>query len=69
MLKVAILLIRGYQILISPAIPPCCIYTPSCSHYALEAYRKHGFWRGSRATLVRLIRCGPWSAGGWDPVR
>ena len=69
MRHLAVLLIRTYQICVSPCLPRCCIYTPSCSHYALEAYRRLGFWRGSKVAAVRLLRCGPWSAGGQDPVR
>jgi len=45
-----------------------CIYTPSCSVYSMEAYRKHGFFAGSWLTLKRLLRCGPWGKGGFDPV-
>lgn len=64
-----VLLIRTYQIVVSPGLPRCCIYSPSCSHYAIEAYQRLGFWRGSWATAARLLRCGPWSVGGEDPVR
>ena len=69
MKHLAVALIRAYQIFVSPCLPSVCIYTPSCSNFALEAYRRHGFWRGSKATAVRLLRCGPWCAGGEDPVR
>lgn len=69
MTRLAVLLIRLYQVAISPWIGARCIYTPSCSQYAIDAYRKRGFWRGSTATLARLLRCGPWRAGGADPVR
>ncbi len=69
MTRLAVFLIRLYQATISPWIPARCIYTPSCSQYAIDAYEKRGFWRGSKATLMRLLRCGPWSAGGEDPVR
>jgi len=66
---VAILLIRIYQRLVSPGLPDCCIYTPSCSEYAAQAYQQHGFWRASWLALRRLARCGPWGAGGEDPIR
>ena len=62
------LLIRLYQKTISPWIPCCCRFTPSCSRYALEAYRRHGLWRGSWLTIWRLMRCQPFCRGGWDPV-
>ena len=68
MAQLAIALIRAYQKLLSPFLPPNCIYSPSCSAFALEAYRRHGFWRGTRFSLRRLLRCWPWCAGGYDPV-
>jgi len=64
----AIFLIRLYQRLVSPGLPACCIYAPSCSRYAVEALEQHGFWRGSWFALRRLVRCGPWGVGGEDPV-
>lgn len=67
--QLAIALIRMYQHLVSPCLPSNCIYSPSCSNYAVEAYRRHGFWRGTWATCRRLVRCGPWCTGGEDPVR
>lgn len=57
-----------YQKVISPYLPSCCRFTPSCSNYALEAYRKHGLFRGSILTAWRLLRCQPFCRGGWDPV-
>ena len=45
-----------------------CIFTPSCSVYSMEAYLRHGFVVGSWLTLKRLLRCGPWGKGGFDPV-
>ena len=45
-----------------------CIYSPSCSVYAMEAYEKHGFFVGSWLTLKRVLRCAPWGHGGFDPV-
>ena len=69
MSRVALLFIRLYQILISPLLPKdVCRFTPSCSQYAAEAYRKHGFWRGSWLTARRLLHCHPWHPGGVDPV-
>jgi len=63
-----IALIRIYQRLVSPALPACCIYSPSCSHYAADALRRHGLLRGGWLALRRLARCGPWRLGGIDPV-
>ena len=61
-------LIGFYRKAISPYLPKCCRFTPTCSQYALEAYRIHGFWRGSGLTIWRLLRCQPFCRGGWDPV-
>ena len=63
-----ILLIKIYQKAISPLLPPCCRFTPSCSHYAVEALRTHGFIRGFALTVWRILRCNPWCRGGYDPV-
>jgi putative membrane protein insertion efficiency factor len=68
MIKLAVLLIRAYQLLISPLIPSCCRFYPSCSHYAQEAFTRHGFRQGLILSLRRLGRCHPFQAGGWDPV-
>lgn len=46
-----------------------CIYTPSCSVYSMEAYREYGFCKGSWLTAKRILRCGPWGQGGFDPVK
>jgi len=61
-------LIRGYQLLISPVLPPACRYLPSCSDYAAEAVARHGALRGSWLALRRLARCHPWGGSGYDPV-
>jgi putative membrane protein insertion efficiency factor len=45
-----------------------CRFTPSCSFYSIDAYRRHGAWRGTRLTVARLLRCHPWGGGGHDPV-
>ena len=57
-----------YQRLVSPAIPRRCKYEPSCSRYALEAIRGYGILRGLVLASWRLLRCNPWSYGGYDPV-
>ncbi|MCA9545737.1 MAG: membrane protein insertion efficiency factor YidD [Myxococcales bacterium] len=68
MSRLAIAFVRLYQRLISPLFPPSCRFTPTCSHYAVEAYQVHGFLGGSWRTLRRLGRCHPWHPGGHDPV-
>jgi putative membrane protein insertion efficiency factor len=61
-------LVRGYQLLISPFVPPSCRFHPTCSHYAIEALRKHGALKGAWLTVRRIVRCHPWHPGGHDPV-
>lgn len=63
-----LLLVRVYQLCISPLTPPACRYTPTCSQYALEALRKYGPLKGGWLTLRRLARCHPWGGSGYDPV-
>ncbi|MEA2313794.1 MAG: uncharacterized protein QOI03_486 [Solirubrobacteraceae bacterium] len=60
--------ILAYQRVISPAIPRRCKYEPSCSRYALGAIRRYGILRGLVLAGWRLLRCNPWSHGGYDPV-
>jgi uncharacterized protein len=57
-----------YQKLISPALPRRCKYEPTCSRYAVEAIRSFGVLKGSVLAAWRLLRCNPWSYGGYDPV-
>lgn len=61
-------MIRGYQLLIRPILPPSCRFYPSCSHYAAEAVTQHGAVHGSWLALRRILRCHPWGDGGYDPV-
>lgn len=61
-------LIRVYQLTLSRVLPPSCRFDPSCSQYGYEAYRKHGIVGGTWRTAWRILRCNPWSAGGYDPV-
>ena len=68
MTNVALLIIRAYQVLISPLFPSSCRFAPTCSQYAAEALSRHGVWHGLRLTLRRLARCHPFHPGGWDPV-
>jgi uncharacterized protein len=57
-----------YQRVVSPAIPRRCKYEPTCSRYAVEAIREYGILRGLVLAGWRLLRCNPWSHGGYDPV-
>lgn len=61
-------IVRFYKRWISPLLPPACRYEPSCSTYALEAIELHGAIRGGWLALWRLLRCHPFSRGGFDPV-
>jgi uncharacterized protein len=65
---VAMLLIRGYQVGISPFLPPSCRFVPSCSEYGYQAIEKYGIIRGGAMTVWRILRCNPFGKGGYDPV-
>jgi putative membrane protein insertion efficiency factor len=65
--KLLLLLIRGYQITISPLLGPVCRFEPSCSRYAMACLRDHGFFRGTWLSVVRLAKCHPFHPGGYDP--
>ncbi len=60
--------IHAYRRFVSPLIPRRCKYHPTCSAYAVQAIRRFGILRGSRLAAWRLLRCNPWSQGGYDPV-
>ncbi len=64
----AIALVKFYRKFISPLKQPCCRFTPTCSEYALEAFRKRGFFVGLALTVWRVLRCNPFGRGGYDPV-
>ena len=68
MKHVMIWLIGLYRKYISPLKPPCCRFTPTCSAYAIEAFQKRGFFVGFGLTVWRILRCNPFSKGGYDPV-
>lgn len=61
-------LIRLYQLTLSPFFGRQCRFHPSCSHYAAEAIQTHGAFKGTWLAGWRLLRCGPWTPGGYDPV-
>jgi uncharacterized protein len=65
---IALLPVRLYRRLVSPVLPKRCKYHPSCSEYAVEAVRSYGLARGTVLAGWRLLRCNPWSHGGYDPV-
>lgn len=60
--------IRWYRRFLSPLKPPMCRFSPTCSAYAIEAIERHGVFRGSWLTVWRILRCQPFSKGGYDPV-
>lgn len=66
--RVLLALIRGYQRYISPWLPDSCIYSPTCSQYAVEAIAKYGAAKGSWLAFRRILRCNPFHRGGYDPV-
>jgi hypothetical protein len=66
--KLPVMLIKLYQWILSPYIGNQCRFMPTCSHYAIEAYTKHGVLKGTYLTVTRIARCHPWHAGGHDPV-
>lgn len=63
-----VLLIRFYQICISPFTPASCRFSPTCSHYMLEALKKYGLIKGSWLGIKRIAKCHPWGGSGYDPV-
>ncbi|MDO5047114.1 MAG: membrane protein insertion efficiency factor YidD [Anaerococcus sp.] len=68
--KIFIKIIRFYQLFISPQLGQSkCKYYPTCSHYAIDAFRKHGFLKAFFMSVWRILRCNPFSKGGYDPVK
>jgi len=63
-----ILIVKFYRKFISPLKPACCRFEPTCSQYSMEALNKHGFFKGTALTVWRILRCQPFSRGGFDPV-
>jgi uncharacterized protein len=66
--QLLILVARLWQLGPSLLLPPSCRYTPSCSHYAIEALRRHGAIKGGWLAVKRIMRCHPWGGHGYDPV-
>ena len=68
MRTVLILLVRAYQVVLSPLFSGCCRFEPSCSNYMIEALEVHGACKGVLLGVWRLLRCHPFGASGYDPV-
>lgn len=66
--KLAIGLIKGYQVAVSPLLPSTCRFYPTCSEYAVQAIGKYGLIRGGLKAVRRILRCHPFSPGGYDPA-
>ena len=67
--ETGITLIKAYQRFVSPMLPPSCRFAPSCSLYTLQAVERYGLIRGSLMGARRMLRCHPFSKGGFDPVQ
>lgn len=65
---IAIHIVKFYRMYISPLKKPTCIFIPTCSQYSLEAFEKYGFFKGGFLTIKRILRCHPFSKGGYDPL-
>ncbi|ULE35606.1 membrane protein insertion efficiency factor YidD [Mycobacterium sp. IDR2000157661] len=66
--RTVVYLIQLYRHTISPLRLPTCRFTPTCSQYAVDALSEYGLMRGGWLAVVRLLKCGPWHKGGWDPI-
>ncbi len=66
--KISAVLIKIYQYIISPVLPPSCRFYPTCSEYALEAINEFGFGKGLLYAIKRIFKCHPFHEGGYDPI-
>lgn len=66
--RIAIVFIKFYRNFVSPIFPPSCRFTPTCSEYSLQAFQKYNFIKASFLTVKRILRCNPFSKGGYDPL-
>ncbi len=67
--RILILLVRGYQIFISPIMPGKCRFYPTCSTYFIQAVEKYGPFKGSWLGIKRILKCHPFHEGGYDPLK
>jgi len=68
MARILILMIKAYQVILSPFFGQQCRFYPTCSQYALDAINKYGAIIGTYYAIRRLLRCNPWHTGGHDPI-
>ncbi|WP_286296993.1 membrane protein insertion efficiency factor YidD [Polynucleobacter sp. TUM22923] len=66
--KIAIKLLRVYQVALSPFLGAHCKFEPTCSQYACDCFAHYGFFKSAGLTTMRVLRCNPWSCGGYDPA-
>lgn len=66
--RMMLAMLRFYKRNISPMLPPCCRFEPTCSVYAMQAIEKYGALKGGWLALKRILRCNPFHPGGYDPV-
>ena len=66
--RVALLMIRFYQVSISPYLVPSCRFTPSCSQYAYAAFLKYNCFKAMYLSIKRILKCNPFHSGGYDPL-
>ncbi|MBN1155088.1 membrane protein insertion efficiency factor YidD [candidate division KSB1 bacterium] len=69
MRHIFIYVIKFYQLFISPFFPPSCRFYPTCSNYAIEAFKKYGAFKGLLLSTWRILRCNPFNKGGYDPLK
>lgn len=68
MVKILIVIIKGYQKFLSPLLPGRCRFYPTCSQYFIDVLLKYGFFKGLWKGLKRIVKCHPWHPGGYDPA-
>lgn len=66
--RAIVFVIQLYRNMVSPLRLPTCRFTPTCSQYAVDALTEYGLVRGTWLSAIRLLKCGPWHRGGWDPI-
>ncbi|MCK9244336.1 MAG: membrane protein insertion efficiency factor YidD [Candidatus Neomarinimicrobiota bacterium] len=66
--KLFIVVVKAYRLLLSPFFPSSCRFTPTCSQYAIEAFKNFGFFKAFWLAFIRILKCHPYHPGGYDPV-